>query len=353
MKFGKLVMAAALFMAAGSIQLQAQQETYMVKPGNVVYSLPSTVFGLTVYAESESFVAGPYAKYAQKYLGVKARETDAVTYTLKSVSLTPYVEADYSKRYVVQMRAGDSMADFLKMTAQGLVSVSDGVAAKDEVWRFSGMADEKVFGNSGISSNLTEKTTTLYRSVKTADGIENVPVRQSQVVEKSLEKKAAEVASLIFNLRQKRMDIITGDTDATFDGEAMGAAIDEINRLEQSYIELFLGKSVKDMQEMRFDVVPEAGLDRQMVIAFRFSEENGIVPVSDVSGRPVVVEITDAGTAENATEGNAGEVTSTRGYVNYRIPAVTNVRIMDGGKVLLETRVPVYQMGSVVSFPVR
>ena len=42
--------------------------------GTVIYSLPQTVLSITVQSEREAFTAGPYASYAQKYLGVAARQ---------------------------------------------------------------------------------------------------------------------------------------------------------------------------------------------------------------------------------------------------------------------------------------
>ena len=42
---------------------------------------------------------------------------------------------------------------------------------------------------------------------------------------------------------------------------------------------------------MRFEVIPEAGRENQMYIAFRISDVNGLVPSDDMTGRPVVMEI--------------------------------------------------------------
>ena len=53
--------------------------------GNVSYSMPQTVLVFNVEAQREQFYAGPYAQYAQKYLGVKAELHDRVSYTVTSV----------------------------------------------------------------------------------------------------------------------------------------------------------------------------------------------------------------------------------------------------------------------------
>ena len=40
--------------------------------GTVSYSMPQTVLVFNVEAQKESFYAGPYARYARKYLGIDA-----------------------------------------------------------------------------------------------------------------------------------------------------------------------------------------------------------------------------------------------------------------------------------------
>jgi hypothetical protein len=166
------------------------------------------------------------------------------------------------------------------------------------------------------------------------------------VVEKSLEQKAAETAATILDLRRQRLQIVTGDTDATYSGEAMGAAIGELARLEQEYMTLFVGYSEFQTQKMRFDVVPEAASENQMYIAFRISDKSGLVPADDMTGRPVVMEIQTQAFEKVKAGGQKGEV------VHYRIPAVCTVKIKNGADLLLQSRVPVYQLGKESSLPV-
>ena len=201
-----------------------------------------------------------------------------------------------------------------------------------------------------MSSNLTTETTTLYKTVQTAEGLEKVPVQQKQIVEKSMEKKAEETAGMILKLRQKRIDIITGDTDATYSGEAMGAALNELSKLEQEYMSLFYGKSIKDQQTMLFDVVPRADMAKQMYIAFRISDTQGLLPADDMSGRPVVVELSQETEPISPTMvEQIGQIA--KNSIVYRKPVTMNAKIIDGAKVLLQTRVQVYQFGKIVSFP--
>lgn len=337
---------------ANAQMLEAGQEQ---PSGVVIYSLPSTSIMLTVTAEKENFVAGPYAQFAQKYMGSEARTEDAVTYTLKSIDMAPYLEADPSTRIALNLSGrGNAAANFLQLCAQGLIVASDSYTGKPEAWRFPSIANNDVFAGKDVGGNLTSVTTTLYKTVNTAEGFQRVAVSQSQVVEKSLEKKAQETANAIFDLRKSRMQIVTGDTDATYSGEAMQAAISEITRMEQEYMSLFYGTSTTSVQTMNFDVVPtasNASSRQQMYVAFRLSETEGLLPANDVSGRPIVLELSFDKAPEVTTGGVASAKLLPSSTVYYRVPVIATARIMDGSQMLLQTRVPVYQFGQTVSFP--
>lgn len=343
-----------------SINSFAQSEVVnqdVLPQGTVMYSLPRTSVNLIVEAECENFTAGPYAKYAQKYLGIVARESDEISYTLKSIELVPYLEADYSTRASIILDKSAISSTFFKITNQGLVVLSDSYTGKNESWRFPTLNAEDPFAARGVNSNLTDATSTLYKRVKTETGFEQIPVQQRHVVEKTLEQRAQEAAENIFDLREKRKQIITGDTDATFSGEALGAAIDEITRLEAEYLSMFIGASVTSTQKMSFDVVPSAAVAKQFYVAFRLSDTQGLLPANNMSGRPIVLELV-MDSKEEVSEASAEmEVVDPKlekklgQLVNYRIPAIATAKVIDGKDVLLQTRIPIYQLGKTETLP--
>lgn len=334
-----LILAAML-----SASVFSQAQTGQSDPeGALVYSLPRTSVRLEVVARQETFYAGPYAKYAEKYLGINARQKDAVSFTVESVKMTPFVEADPDRRYTVA--PGSAMPAFLTLTAQGLVSVQSGASDATE-WRFPA-AGKSDFSDRGVTSNLTSESTTLYRNVKNESSYNKVAVQQEMVVQKSLDARAKEAAEMIFNLRKKRVQIITGDTDATFIGEALSAAIGEITRLEREYMSMFIGYSEFSEQKMNYEVVPSADNESQMYVAFRLSDSKGLVPADEMSGKPYLLEF--AVQPVSAPSGKAAAVKGTA--ARYRVPATCSVKLSDGVNVLLQSRMPVYQLGVESAFP--
>ena len=336
-------------LAAVSFNVSAQKkDTDPV--GFLTYSLPMTTITLDVEAVQEKFYAGPYAKYAEKYLGIKARQQDETSFQLTQVSMIPYVEADQSRRYSLNVKKGTIEATFLKLSAEGLISFADGNFGNESIWRFPTRTYGD-FSDKGVTSNVTSESTTLYRNTKSENAYNKVGVQQNMVVEKSPEKRAAEMADMILKLRQQRLQIVTGDTDATYNGEAMGAAIDELTRLEKEYMTLFIGYSEYQTQRMKFEVVPEAARESQMYIAFRLSDTAGLVPADNLTGKPVIMEIVPQEFAQpSVTPLESRNAKPVEAY--YRIPAVCVVKLIDAGEVLLQNRMPIYQLGKEASLPV-
>ena len=319
--------------------------------GSLTYSLPSTTIMLEVEAVQEKFFAGPYARYAEKYLGIKARQRDEAVVHLTDVSMTPFVEADQSRRYTISVSEGQIEGSFLKLTSAGLVSFSDAMYAGTSQWRFPTQVQGD-FSSKGVSSNLTSESATLYRNSGKA-------VKQDMLVGKTPEQRAEETAKMILDLRAQRLQIVTGDTDATYSGEAMAAAISELTRLEEEYLMLFIGYSERQTQKMRFEIVPSADQESQMYIAFRLSETEGLVPADNLGGKPVIMQIVPQEFAapqepvvdesEKARKAKAKEPVAVLAY--YRIPAVCTVKLMDGANLLLQSRMPIYQLGRESSLP--
>lgn len=336
--------------AAMTFALTAAAQKRSDPEGFMTYSLPSTTIVLEVEAVQERFHVGPYAKYAEKYLGVRPRQKDETTFQITEIKMTPLVEADQSRRYTLNVKKGQIDGTFLKLSSVGLISFSDANFGDQAIWRFP-MESKGDFSGKGVSSNLTSEAATLYHNDKNS-AYDRISVQQSMIVEKSLDHRAAEAAEMILKLRKQRLQIVTGDTDATYSGEAMGAAIDEMTRLEKEYMMLFIGYSEFQTQKMRFEVVPQAETPGQMYVAFRLSDTAGLLPADDLTGKPILMEIVPQTFAQTSVTEEEVKHDKKEVLAYYRIPAICNVKLLDGAELLLQSRVPVYQLGRESSIPV-
>lgn len=353
-------LAAILLIAAAAAPATAKDYKGDDPKGSVAYCLPKTTLLLEVEAQKNVFYAGPYARYASKYLGIEVPQKDQTQYHILSVRMTPVVEADQDRRFLLNVGSEPAYTSYLALTSQGLISSPDSKFLGSD-WRYPAPS-EADFSEMGVSSNLTSESAVLYHKAKEGKSYNKVAVQQNLVVEKSAEKRASEAADMIFALRQKRIQIVTGDTDATYSGEAMQAAISEITRLEEEYMTLFIGYSETSVQKASFEVVPVQG-EVQRYIAFRVSDIDGLVPAENITGKPVLMEIVPQVPyvkevpVEEPSDGKKKKAQPkekpVKGeFITYRVPDMSTVKILNGTDLLLQTRVPLYQLGTETTVPV-
>jgi len=313
-----------LALALLSVALQAQE---------IPYALPATSVTVKVDVRHESFFAGPYAAYAKRMLNMSVEDKDRVSTEVTRVELLPRVEADTDAWYTCDAES----AALLALGAQGLVSL--GGSGAQTSWNFlPGLRAD--YSGKGLTEPRKEVVQIVYEQVQTDTAIVNVPVEHKAIVDKTLEDKAQEAAEKILNIRQARLDIAMGDTDATYSGEAMQAALDELKRAEDEYMALFRGYSVVRKQSYVFEVLPSASVKNHRYLVFRLTD-NG--PVAEgTKGVPYYLELQPEGGLPEETQ---AQRKTGKGAVRYRIPQVCRVTFSRDGQVMLQTRIPFYQLG--------
>ena len=317
-----------------SVDRQLQMDS-----GSFVYALPRTVFRVSVVVERDVYTAGPYAAYAEKYLGIPKVQASAKTrHAVKHCKVETYLESDVRQLYAVQPSNGNVRFDVFKMTKDGLLLLADNFSqpAGSGLRSFEAQAALPVFTNVGVES--------MFREVKpdTADAEEQIPLVSAQP--KTQEERAAEAAQHLFNLRKRKFEMLTGDIDAVFNSnDALKAAMAELKKLERDYLTLFVGKHAKTQAAYYYDVAPTEAADSYLV--FKFSEDGGVQGL-DGQGRMVTLHLqyedkyAAASIAPNPKDDSAFKI---------RLPDVAQVRLLDGKDELFRGRFWVYQNGKIVN----
>ena len=310
-----------------------------------VYFLPSTTITVEVEAEQETFFAGPYAAFAKKLLNIDVRRADEVTSRVLSATISSKIEADRKSAQTIE---GVDIPELMALSSQGLISFGE----KPELnasWRFLPKIKGD-FTDKSISSESKEVTHIVYKTIPTDTSFVRVPVEQRFTESKTLEDKAREAADMVLSLRQQRMDIASGNTDATFSGAALADALKELRALEEEYLTLFRGYSETRTISASFDVIPQASLKNHRYLAFRTDPERGLV--SNGRGTPYYIELEPEALVKESKEADKKKNTKAI-QIRYRIPMICRLTLSEDGQPLVETRVPVYQLGREASYPVK
>lgn len=257
--------------------------------GGIVVSHPRTTLAVDLTVERDKTLSGPYARYAQKFLGVRAPLTDKTSYALTDASVS-LLDVDAC------LRAPEPEPAARQVTLHA--------TADDEFAR--------------IQPDKTDMLTP------------------------TLEDAAREAANTIFSLRRHRLELITGEAGENVFGQGLDAALAEIARLEQSYLELFLGKRVVTTGTRRYVVSPRQ--DKKQYIVCRFSAEQGLLPDSDLSGDIVLLQIEPSGDTAVPIEASAKEPS----VVTCRVADPSTCTVICAGREYARTVLPIFEFGRTV-----
>lgn len=287
------LLALALLLAGGAtaqnpyIALQGATETVE----GIRISQLRTILAVDITVECDRILTGPYARYAQKYLGVRAALADKTTWSLTGAQIALLDGATY-----------------LNATAP----------------------------NAG--------TTQVQNYLDSQEEFQRLPSDKLDMTTPSLEDAARMAAERVFSLRRHRLELITGEAGENVFGEGLKAALAELDRQEQAYLELFFGKHVVTTSTRRYVVYPQS--EKNQYIVCRFSPAAGLLPENDLSGDIVLLQIEPSG-APVAADLEAGPKETN--VVTCRVADPSTCTVLSGGHEYARSVLPVFEFGRTIN----
>ena len=330
----KTIIAAAFLLAALSASAQ-----------EVSYALPKTTITVEVAYTQDIIHAGKYARYAKDLLGLEVPEKDTVITSVTQLKIHPRVEADQSKRYAVNLTS-NARPVLLSLTEQGLIASEREIESRKnpgprQINYRKPLPEPKA--EPKIKQTFYEEQIVSVKDSLGNDILDTILVEIQPVDSLLLEAKDA--ARAISRYREQRYKILTGDTDASYAGEALGAALAELSRLEGELVALFESSVETVKGRAFFDIIPDSEgsfpvftLDprRGPVKAGQSGETFELVIAAD----PIAEAPAPAPTKKQPTQ-----------KLVYRIPAICTLTLTDGADEITSLRLPVYQLGIEASYP--
>jgi len=293
----------------------------------VTYFLPKTVLAVEVNYNKITQKAGLYAKYAEKYLGLKEQSVvfeDQVYYTLNTINVESRGVVDKDASYLVEFKS-KTTSPFVYLTADGLICTINADYTPEFV------NDNKTT----VASPALEQSTISAHSIYTEEYLQAG----------SVSKMAEVAAKQIYKLRESRTDLLTGDAEnVPRDGEGMKILLANLEAQEKALVELFTGTTSVESFDSKFEIEPLTNIDKEVL--FRFSKYLGIVDKDDLSGSPVYINIKNLENTENQEMVDPKRKTKETQSIVYNIPGKAAVEVFYGVNSLYRNNLPVVQFGS-------
>ncbi len=326
-------------MDAKSVQSQNAEGVY--------YSLPLTVFKVDVDMAITEKIPGPLKQYSQKFLGMSdVIEEESSEYDVIDVQVSPVTIEDKAHTYFIAFvtekgKDKEPKKQFIELTPNGLlrsfnVKTDDKTpksAVKDENTRIYIIGEKNDRFAYEAEYNRRMEIDTIIRKITIDTMTINKFLYRTSWVDKTPEERADDAAKEIKKLREYRLNLLTGYHEVNFSG-SIRYMDGELKKLEQQYLELFVGKEIKTVRHFTVFYAPNESMLQKEIFK------------SEVGDR-LLVKVSKLG--ESAVKDVRPPLNNA---LIYRIPASCEVQVLFNRKNMFDDIFPVNQLGTKASIAV-
>lgn len=330
MKIFVMLFAIVLFLPA-TAQKRTKTEVPVIPliTEGIIYSLPRTGIRVIIQARQTTFVPGPYAAFADQLLGIRDVKMQPHTlWEIEDVRFETYAEPDPLHTY-----KATGGAVFMQITSSGVLAGISSVNGPG--------AGGTAFSNSFAVVNKAQELT--FNTLIDTPGLTG---------RTAADQRAVQAASRILRARSVRFDIAAGQLDEFHpDGGAYQQSMQELYEMEYELLTLFTGKSAAETYTFSFDYMPLSTVRGEVI--FRFDENRGFLPKTDLSGKPIMIDVERDEALASKLAAEKGEAAIQPGStgVYYRQPGLADIRISRELTVIGTGRATIAQFGEVLPLP--
>ncbi len=320
-----LAIAAAALLSSSSA---AAQQTKMLTADKhneygLVYSLPVTALKFDILAQKEVLIAGPYANYAKKYLGVSNPIAESgEKWTIEYVSVTPYGAVDPESRYLMQLKPGSTT--FIEVSSDGMLR-SINKELKDNTARGVVNQDQEI-------TKYTGKEYLEY-------------VDEDFLASQSTAKQAEMLAESLMEVRDAYLSLTRGTADTMpVDGKQLELMLNSLKEQQRALTAAFTGCSYKETEWRTYTFVPEEDTSETL---FRFSDFKGFCGANDYAGAPVNIRVNVTAEGQLPVDASGKEKEIPKDGIRYNIPGEAQITLSFEGKTLYNQELEFAQFGCI------
>ena len=324
-----------------------------LRDGSIVYGLPRTVFTIVVDMERTIEKPGPYAQFANDLLGLTdVIKNESESWSIEGITVKTHDELDPSEFYVISSTSL-FQTNVLSLRKEGLIlDLNPAIYYSSEK---QGSIKESDVQSHSFDLRSDEyfqlQRDTVYKRLNVDSSFIRIPYIVEKKKNLTVDQLAEKAAKRLMELRDGKHLILTGETNVFPQSDA---AINEINRLEKAYTELFTGKTLKESFTFSYQLIPQKTMVGKPVTLFQFSDQTGPVTGTMKGGKPVTVEFIPEKKTKDLTIINRVQSKSEAQKFDklfYRVPDVVDLKISLGSEKLFDSRKLIYQFGDVIQLP--
>ena len=341
MRFLTLIIFTSLFWSCSSLKIQKASCTDEIKGQSLIYQIPQNKINLRIELAKVSFIPGPYAKYSKTYLEINSEHTAYEKWGISEVRVETEGITDTSQVYLLS-------GDLDKISAFNLSQISANNNSPFSENIVTNYTEPKsvipYFSELGLRKIIIEDKKTSYKEVFIDSISKRIPIVNIVVRNKNTEELAKDAAKTLSKIRKRKFRLIAGLNEKMPKETALEFMINELNKKEQYYLELFLGRTEILKSSINRSVVPNV-LGKYFL--FYLDKENGLH-----SSKGSKIEL-------NIENQNSSVVVDSTKNINteqqfpYRKSELVTLSIQSEHKVFYQQNVKLSQFGEIKYLPLK
>ena len=304
-----------------SLGIQAQDVTNYspnTLDEGIVYFLPKTQLAVRVTAQKVTYTPGELCQYAERYLKLQGVSAQPKEYwEIQDIFVVPIGVPDSNKVYAIKLK--DKMVTSqVELTDDGIIKAIN-------------------------TTNPTQLTNDIPPQTNQPKRVDPRSFMTEEMLMAGSTGKMAElIAKEIYNIRESKNSLTRGQADyMPQDGAALKIMLENLEKQEKAFTEMFSGYTQYQLQRFSFYVEPNTEIKDQVV--FRFSEKLGILESDNLAGEPIYINVTNE---SNLPPANADVKEKKKPVgVIYNIPGKGRVFINGMDKKYFEKEFAITQFG--------
>ena len=306
-----------------------------IKKNAFLYYLPQTTLEVKITVTKETLAPGPYSKYAEKYLCLKNAATTSISdVKIEHVDIRQIAQPDPNACFMVVC---DKEAN-LNYNSRGIVTGYNCEQQSNDSYEegkchFTKATDitTPIFTDYGVKQNFTKNTDTTYKVVEVDSVFQKIPIYNKVIISKDEEMKAEEAANYIIKIRKRLFKVLTAQFETETPPADIDIMVNELKDMEKRYLELFIGKVVKETREYIFYYTPQPELSEEKIPLCYITSDDEVVEKKTSNSEPLYLTLKNSQAAKELGDfyGRQHDLKKKEKVMGlyYRIPADVAVSV--------------------------
>ena len=343
-----LIVSLLILSSCSTIKIEKLNSNSEIKSNGFVYALPKTDLNIEFKVVKTKYFKGPFSDYSDEYLGFNnVIENDKSEYKVVSIAVNPELSNDTSEMYFISGKSKHfkTFEYFSNSLVLKSINIDDKADSNKNNYQTT-ISNNKTDNNKYIPFKditikplVIEKNDTIWKNILVDSVYKRVPKINKAIAPSTIKDQAFAASKFIFKIRKRRLRVLTGMDEKFPNGKSISKIIKELNKLEESYIELFTGKTISDTLTYNFVITPKES-DELTELDISFDNKNGF---SNTSKKTIKVTVSKQ--SKNKILDKISNKEKTNNQFVYRLPENANIKITFNNKAIFNNSIPVSQYG--------